>query len=885
MGTRLVIDVLDAGRGRTASREAKREVPVEAGEEGGGALELATPREVAASMGWGVRDGGPAAPDAASLDATSLEAPSGVLPAAGRQSLERGREAAGQARRDLDTPRVAADHGAVAVGREKPDAERLEGPTGEGRVVQAGGVPVVPVAQEALGGARSGVDGEGAGPRVPKEEQRAVFLVPAGPDVGVAAFRRGAFGLVVLDRRTGIPAAPEGGTWLQGAVSMTLRMPLSGAEEVRVRRVAKGWEVEKVAQSEAGALIPEGVPDGLMLPMARPGRAVAILDPVTGGTLLVGTSLSDGRVAGVQTGRRTPEYWLMPSWLGVAVEPMADRVDVRAVPGGFVLAGVAPKVLRPGGAMSRRFDFPDLPVVALQNRLRAALAGAAASAPRARTRDRLAAVQAMVALGMGVEADSLVALIASEDPQAAQDAQVSGLAGVAAVLAGRYGEAAGLDDVRLGGTDEVLLWRGLRDLLGGRETVAARELGRTAPLAASYPETLRRIVWPVVAEAAVDAGLPVEGAPLPPFVAARAIEKAGKVDEALAGYDAVVAGSDRLARVRAAERAIELRLAAGRIGPVDAAAALERLSYAWRGDGREPAWLLRAAALRGVGKEWRGALDALSGIATRFPDQKAAAQAAKSEVLRAMLEAEGDGLSALQLVMLAADHADAVGAGAPGGALARLLADRLTALDLPARAIPILQGLMQAAAGEGRAEFGGRLAQLLLEGGNAGAALTALDASGGADLPAAMEEGRGLLRARALAGMGQVGDAAAGLFVIGTAAADDLRASLLAGAGDWRGCLAALADLAMKRVPAAGLLDDAAQEVLMRQARAAVEAPDPTFLRVLERSAGRLTGVRGDLFRVLTAAPFGGARDLPRAARELTLARSVPQRLQALKGP
>ena len=110
-----------------------------------------------------------------------------------------------------------------------------------------------------------------------------------------------------------------------------------------------------------------------------------------------------------------------------------------------------------------------------------------------------------------------------------------------------------------------------------------------------------------------------------------------------------------------------------------------------------------------------------------------------------------------------------------------------------------------------------------MDGGTPVRAAEALAASAAPGLPPALIEARALLAARVAAAQGDVDGAAAQLSALGTAAADDLRAIVLANAGDWRGSLAALSDLAAKQVPAAGPLSDLAQEILVRQASAAAQ--------------------------------------------------------------
>ncbi len=715
-----------------------------------------------------------------------------------------------------------------------------------------------------------------------RAEQQQPFVILAPADVGAAAFRRGQDALIVLDRKL-LPAnLPPESKILPGPVTTTVQLPLPQSCDIRLTRVADGWSVEQIPTSKSKESLVSTTADGeVRFAFIQPGRAVTILDPVTGGALLVGTSLAaDGRT-GIHEPWRRPGYRILPSWIGVVVEPTSDRVDLRPVRDGFALLGGAPQKTTSLDIEKHRFDIPTGSRSALLNRLHALVSSAAASQPRSRTPDRTAAALTMIALGMGPEAEALTELVAAEDPQAANDVQIVGLKAIAAVLSGRLAEAGGLDDSRLDGTDDVELWRGLRDYEGRADTPAARKIIHYSSLALAYPAALRQKIWPLIAEASVEAGAPVPVGELSPFLLGRQSERAGHLDEALLAYQKAIAGPNWRDQVRAAERATELRFASGKVSPAQAAAELERQAYAWRGDSMEARLRLRAAELLGVAGDWRSALNATKGVEAQFPDQHDAVAKGKAVILREMLAAEGSGMSPLDVVMLAADYADSVSfADAQGAALARLLADKLMALDLPARAIPVLQALMNGApAGESRAELGSRLAQLLLAGGRSSEALTVLDASSAPNLQRDLVEGRELLRARAVAAQGNISEAAKLLEDQHTEAADDLRAKILADTGDWHGSLLALKALAEKRVPASGPLPVSAQEVLVREAAAASQAKDQDELRTLAPSASRLTAERADLFRMLTAPPLSSPSDLPRAARELELTREVTQQL------
>ncbi len=730
----------------------------------------------------------------------------------------------------------------------------------------------------------------------------ASILVPLEAGVGAAAFRRAENGMVVFDGRVPLDLAALGGgpafaaaSVRLGQASTVLSVPLSASQGLALSREPGGWRV--ALADDAAPPVPIGAepgPGGLLLVLDNPSQVVTVADPATGLALLVGTvNPAVGAGPGLAPARRTPGYALAPTWLGVAVEPLSDLIELRPAARGFALVspglpGVSAPA-QPPEAFTRRFDLPDLPMAALTQRLAAQQAAAAAAPPRARTGSRMAVAQSLLCLGMATEAQAVLALVATEDPIAAADPKLVGLMGVAALLAGRSPEATGLDDPRLDGADDVALWRGVRDAIRD-DAEAGRGLARLLPLADGYPAALRDRLRPLMVEAAVSTGqgTTVAGALAKAddhtldFARALQRERDGDAAEALKAFDALAAGRDQLMQVRAGVRAAELRLKGGALTPAQAADVLERQAAAWRGDARESRMRLRAAELRAVAGSFRPALEMLRDTERLFPGQQPAIRAAMAGVVRAML-AQPQAVEPLELVTLVSDYAGMLPAGA-GEGLSALLADKLVALDLPGRAAPVLASLMAAApAGPARAGIGARLAQVQLENAAAPAAEAALRASDAPGLPAPLAEQRTLALARARAAQGDVGGATAALQALGTPAADDLRATLLGQASDWPGSLAALSDLSAKTVPADGALADGMQDTVLRQATAAARAHDAAALAELSRRYGaRLAGPRADLFRVLTAAPLQSPSDLPRAAAELALARTLPDRLHGL---
>src|SRR6185312_5780578 len=270
-----------------------------------------------------------------------------------------------------------------------------------------------------------------------------------------------------------------------------------------------------------------------------------------------------------------------------------------------------------------------------------------------------------------------------------------------------------------------------------------------------------------------------------------------------------------------------------------------------------------------------------------FPDDKPDIHTRVQASFAALLRDEAvDRLPPLDLVTLVDENADLLPGTPDGEAMQARLADRLLALDLPKRAGPVLEKLMQAApTGAGRAGFGARLAALRLREGDAAGTLASLSVSAAPDLPADLTERRAMLFAEASARRGDVGSAVAALAAVGSATADEARARILEQAKDWPAADRALADYVAKTVPDAGALDDAQRRVLLRFATAAARAGDDGTLAALrERQDGRMgTGPLADMFRLLTAESVRATTDLNRAGREVGLARALPTALKTLR--
>jgi hypothetical protein len=679
-----------------------------------------------------------------------------------------------------------------------------------------------------------------------------------------------------------------------------LRLPLAEPALLALRRSGNDWVIEPRRDpppARAMTLAPEpGPPARLAIRATQPGRVVALTDPETGLPLLVATVAEPGQAVAV--GRRLPQADLLPASLGAAVLARDDRLRLSRARDRFLLAAEgAPDGLRmqAGGfgaladaaAMSRLFDLPNASLSDLQARLREQQAAVAEAPPLQRAPLRRALAQTLLALGLPQEAQAVARLAMQEDPRAAADPAFAALAGAAAALADRPEEAEGLADPRLAPSDELALWRAVLAARRG-DPAAAAGFAATLPLLLGYPEALRARLVPVAALALAEAG---EAAPLQALIAAapegpaldfargRLAEAEGRIAEALAAYGAAAAGRDRLVRARALRRGIELRLATGAITAGEAAAALEAALFAWRGEAEEVAARLRLAELRRQAGAARAAFDLLRETEALFPEAAPRIRAAATDALLAALETEPP----LAAVALHDANRALLAGQSRQEAVALLLAERLVALDLPARADAVLTEALAAASGEARARLGLRLAELRLAEGEAGRALEALSDSDAAGTPPDLRERRALVGAAALARRGDRGAAIAALEALGPAG-HAARARLLAEDRRWAEAAEALA-AHLAEAPAEGPLPDAfAREAVRLAAFAALAGQEDRLAALRASLALRLpAGPLREAFGLLTADALRGTADLPRLARELEFLRDLPRLLEPLR--
>jgi hypothetical protein len=749
-------------------------------------------------------------------------------------------------------------------------------------------------------------------------------LLKTGPETGLAAFRAGPDILLVLDTpidfrapAIGLDPAFAQLTSQRTQDATVIRIPMA-SDTLVLARSTRGWLVTAGAPAAPVAnIVPRLVRSGsvtasIRFPAAAASRVVTVLDPQTGERLLVGTQDASGQA--VANAWHQAKFDLMPTLQGVVVAALSDDMRLRSEADGFTLSTglhADGSIMQDSdrqdadapiaGAMLRLFDIPNGSAAELAHELDERIRVASDVHFLARTEPRLRVAEAMLALGMDVEAQSVIDVAAAADPALLEAPRAIGLRAIASVLAGRFDQAATLADPRLNGSTEIELWRGFQQAAQDEASEKdAQRLAAGLSLVLGYPGTLRDRLLPTVLETMARNGQAAPAAAvlqtLPDdrsldLARGMVLEATGQTEAALQDYDRVAHGSDRLRRYKALVRAAELRIKGGQLDARAGADVLDHALMGWRGARLELGLRARIAALRRQAGQWQEALTVLRDGSNAFPEDHAQMDRELATTFMAFI---GDpsvrDLPPAAFVALYDQNADLVREISWTEQTGLGLVDRLIGLGLQGRAEPVMMRLVaQSSDPATRARLGARLSDLRMTLNDPAGAIAALaDTAPPADttLDPALSEARQLLYAHAESERGNTDTALAMLGTLGTAPADAARADIYTARKDWPQTVAALAAWEHKAISGAALTVRQ-QAMVMRLAVAATLAADAaTVDRLAGRYGAAMAGGRwAALFGVLTSTPVQQEADLPRAFAEVQLARQLVSSLNAAEEP
>ena len=546
----------------------------------------------------------------------------------------------------------------------------------------------------------------------------------------------------------------------------------------------------------------------LAVPLTGVRDTMTVNDPEVGDSLRVVPTTQPGY--GIETALHYPEFDVLPSFQGVVVAPVNDRVKVShrvapavqvqindpaaaPLPGEAVVVtadnglNISPEGARllasATGVRGRSSDADQGRIFDLEkwrrggldnynNAIKSLLNEVVNSGDEHRNKARLDMARFYMANGLGPEANAMIEMMEQDDPLIGQKSEFRALKGAAKFLNGQYDEADRLlNDPRFGDLTEIKLWRAVNSAARGRPNEGARDLMDSIQLLEKYPSELLMRLGPVAAEQALIVKNPKAGmdivnkiletpdAPKNKLLDVQYLkglfeQEAGQFDQAIATWDQVAEGDNRKARAHAIFDRTDLLLKLKRL-TVDAAIdQLEKLRFAWRGDDFELAVLRRLGNLQVEGKHFRDALKTLRQAAIFFPNNPATP--AVTEKMHKTFEDlylgdDINNISAIKAVALYDEFRELTPAGDKGDELIRRLADRMVGVELFGRAEELLLHQIDfRLTGHEKARVAARLALVYLLDNKPQQALDVLDDSDSPELGDDLVAQRLHLRARAL---------------------------------------------------------------------------------------------------------------------------------------
>jgi len=690
---------------------------------------------------------------------------------------------------------------------------------------------------------------------------------------------------------------------MQVAGATVFRVPVPANLNPIVSHPQKDWEIGLSRTPDPGALPDSAVVDdrgylALNLAVAAPGAPITVTDPDAGDTLvIIPTPLKTAYGAA----RRFAEFEILATVQGVVVAPKADQVAVIAdndsvmvsTPAGLKLSAIPKRIASVAGASAMGMPLATsglaeihdervlldwsgwrLPTPNPDEARRQMEHNAAALQGRDRAAVLVDLARLMMSEGRAPEALGYLGLALSLKPDLEARDDVHILRGAALVQLGRDDQAsADLTASGVEGTRDGVLWRGLSESQEGHWPEAYAHFRPVVERLSTYPDGLYR----PLAFAAVEAAIRKHDIALSktliaqlrqrPAIAGSAAalgyfdgqvaELEGKDDAAQAAWKPVLESRDQYYRTRAELASVTASLQAKTITPETALARLDRLRFAWRGDGFEVEVLNALAAIANDAKNYEVVLEtwrriaAIAGpgpIADDMHDRLA-------ELFRKLfIEGGSDELPPLRALALFDSMHDLAPSGPDGDKALDRLAERMVQMDLLGQAADIIEGeagRQQDVAG--KAQLDTRVAALRLLDGKPELALRALDSSEDDKLPADLKTKRKLLRAHAFSKQGRIDDA---LNLLGTdygRDADELRVDVAWGAGRWAVAASALGRLSGP-APTQGAIDEAKAALVLRRAVALNLGQDAAGMAVLRRdfSPAFAQGAHTAQFEILT---------------------------------
>ena len=735
---------------------------------------------------------------------------------------------------------------------------------------------------------------------------------PGAPSA-LAVFERGPSLWVVFASQSSLDAnalAAQGRLAL-GAVDVVraeggiaLRFQPSQRGEIVVSQRGTAWNVavEPAAIRSAVNLEIVPQPDYPLGPrlLAEGGTGqglVRLTDPLVGDVLIVAPVREPA--AGLPQPAGFAQVRLLESVQGLVARPMSDSLAMRVARDGIEITDVDGLLLSPSADTAREV-MAIAPPIDTSDRLleidvwrgiegdgfiaqRQVLQAALATADEVdRDRARLDFARFNFAHGFAEEAIGLLQLVEESQPSIGDREHFLVLRGAARVLADDLAEAAGdLGHPGLAESRDAALWRAVSAAKSEDWPRAASEFEKAGRLIETYPRPFADMLTRLAARTAIEEDDPQAAEAQLTRLSAltygesdrwastnylRAVmaQRAGDLTAAVAAFESAAMSDDRYHRTLSELALIEIDLAEGGIDWEEAVAGFESLRFAWRGDEIESRLIDRIEGLYWQAGRYRKALETLQQAARSFPETPVG-EAYGARLQARFVELFGSdrigSMPPLAAISLYHDYDTLMPDDEDGDRVLRGLAERLVEIDLLDQAGDILAELIDTRLeGPERVRTGTRLAGIRLLSGQPEAAIAALDASE-VDMNAlpALAPERRLLRAHALAELGDPTGALDLLAGVSTPIASAARADIAWHIRDWRTAAAALAQLVEPPPTDGGTIADGEADLVLNLGIALALANDADGLARLARDYGAAMArsPSANTFAILTRSPGG----------------------------
>ena len=508
-------------------------------------------------------------------------------------------------------------------------------------------------------------------------------------------------------------------------------------------------------------------------------------DPDVGDTLFAVTGFGPAR--GLLKSQDFVEFRALASTHGVAIQPLADDLQVEIAldkvvvgrPAGLALSAGNQITKRAGSYRPQMFDSQlwGFDRQTLFNDRQDKLINAAAAAPETkRTGPRYELARFYLARDMYPEAKAVLDLALNDERPTSDDSTGLVMRAIANIMLGRSDDAfKDLANPLVGLQHSSPLWRSFALARQGKWREAREGFRTSGALIGSLPVELQRTVLKESVRAAIEVrdyagaasllnefetvGIPPDIEPSIAVLNGRVAEGLGRHEEALAAYRTAADADDRPSAAQGRLREIVLRYQLGDMPRADVISELEALTTVWRGDETEVEALQLLARLYTEETRYRDAFYVMRTALKAHPNSEMTRRiqdeaAATFDAL--FLAGKGDALPAIDALGLFYDFRELTPIGRRGDEMIRRLTDRLVAVDLLDQAAELLQHQVDhRLQGAARAQVANRLAVIYLMNHKPERALQTIRATRTADLSNELRNQRLLLEARALSDIGR----------------------------------------------------------------------------------------------------------------------------------